>query len=169
MLLATRNHPESRAIPMQMSDLIKPEHVIAALPATDKMQVLNDLARAAAAYINIDAQKILASLLAREELGSSGVGKGVAVPHARIDGLKRYFGLFARLEPPIDFSAVDSQPVDLLFVLLLPATAKSDHLAALACVSRRLRDREVDQQLRAAAGSPALYNLLIGSTVQARS
>jgi PTS system nitrogen regulatory IIA component len=150
-----------------MLDLIKPEHVLAALPATDKLQVLNDLARTAATDINIDAQKILRALLAREELGSSGLGNGVAVPHARIEGIEHYMGLFARLERPIDFSAVDSQPVDLVFVLLIPPTSKNDHLAALACVSRRLRNHEVDRQLRAATNARALYELLVRPDVPA--
>jgi PTS system nitrogen regulatory IIA component len=152
---------------MQMSDLIKPEQVLAASPAANKMELLQELARGAASEVGVDAQTILAALFAREELGSSGVGAGVALPHTRIPGLRRYFGLFARLVQPIEFSAVDGQPVDLVFVLLIPTSAGNDHLAALACVSRRLRNRAVSLQLRAAPTVRELYNLLVGPVVAA--
>src|SRR5262249_33641394 len=102
----------------------------------------------AARLLAIDGQTILDALMSREMLGSTGIGQGVALPHARLSGLQRFFGLFARLERPINFDAIDDRPVDLVFLLLIPEKAGNDHLAALAAVSRRLRDRDVAARLR---------------------
>ncbi len=147
---------------MEMIDLIKPEQV-ASLRAGNKAQLLQELSRRAAKALGLEVQAILDPLTAREALGSTGVGQGVAVPHAKVPGLQRFFALFARVDKPLNFDAVDGQPVDLVLLLLIPADADSDHLAALACVARRLRDPEVARQLRANADPAALYELLCGS------
>ncbi|MGC2415868.1 MAG: PTS sugar transporter subunit IIA [Stellaceae bacterium] len=145
---------------MNITDLIAPERVIAALRVGDKAQLLRDLSQRAAKLLAIDPQSILDALEAREALGSTGVGQGIAVPHARVGGLHDFFGLFARLERPIEFTAIDERPVDLVFLLLIPDLAGNDHLAALACVSRRLRDRDAAAQLRAATTGAELYEIL---------
>jgi PTS system nitrogen regulatory IIA component len=146
---------------MEMIELIKPEHVLS-LRAGTKTQLLQELSRRAAKALGVEVPAVLDPVLAREALGSTGIGEGVAVPHARIAGLKQFFALFARLEKPINFDAVDGQPIDLVFLLLVPADADKDHLAALACVARRLRDPEIAWQLRATAQPAALYALLAG-------
>jgi nitrogen PTS system EIIA component len=145
---------------MEIANLIAPDGVVAGLRAKDKRQVLEELSRRAAAALGLDSATILAALVAREQLGSTGVGKGIAVPHARIPGLPRSFGLFVRLERPIDFTAVDDQPVDLLFLLLTSEAAGAEHLPALACVSRRLREKDVAERLRRAKDGGALYSAL---------
>jgi nitrogen PTS system EIIA component len=146
---------------MRIADLLKPEDVVVGLRASDKGQLLAELARRAAAA-HIDAATIAGALQARERLGSTGLGKGFALPHARIPGLTSFFGAFVRLARPIDFQAIDDQPVDLVFLLLIPNDAGNDHVAALAAISRRLRDAEVLRQARKTADAAALYQLLVG-------
>ena len=128
--------------------------------ASDKSQLLRELSERAAKLLAIDTQTILDALRSREMLGSTGVGHGIALPHARVAGLEQFFGLFARLERAINFDAIDDRPIDLVFLLLIPEQAGDDHLAALACVSRRLRDRGVADGLRAAKTSAELYDVL---------
>ena len=152
---------------MNITELIVPDTVIPALRVGDKPQLLRELSQRAAKLLAIDTHAILDALQTREALGSTGVGQGIAVPHARIAGLDHFFGLFARLERPIDFTAIDERPVDLVFLLLIPDQAGSDHLAALACVSRRLRDREAAAQLRAAKTESEIYNILTGPASEA--
>jgi PTS system nitrogen regulatory IIA component len=147
---------------VNITELIAPDRVIAALRVSDKPQLLRDLSQRAAKLLAIDTQAILDALQTREALGSTGIGQGIAMPHARIAGLHHFFGLFARLEGPIDFTAIDERPVDLVFLLLIPDQAGNDHLAALACVSRRLRDREAAAQLRAAKTDAEIYTILTG-------
>jgi PTS system nitrogen regulatory IIA component len=113
--------------------------------------------------LNLDAQTIFNALQVREELGSTGLGNGFALPHARIEGLDRLFGMFARLHRPVHFDSVDGNPVDLVFLLLIPPAAGSEHLAALACISRYLRDEEFAARLRKAPSAVALCNLLCNS------
>lgn len=144
---------------MDLADLIDPDRVIFARAAS-KQQLLQDLATRAATLLSLDAQEIFNSLQAREELGSTGLGNGFALPHARIEGLDRLFGMFARLNRPVHFDSIDGKPVDLVFLLLIPATAGSEHLGALAAVSRQLRDEEFAAKLRKAQSSAALYKLL---------
>jgi PTS system nitrogen regulatory IIA component len=146
---------------MDMSNLIEPDRVFADLRANDKTQLLQELARKAANSLELEAQVILGALSAREGLGSTGVGQGVAIPHARVKGLKHLFGLFARLDSPIAFAAVDDRPVDLVFLLLIPDDAGKEHLAALSCISRRLRDRDLAERLRGAGERTDLYHLLV--------
>jgi PTS system nitrogen regulatory IIA component len=148
---------------MDIADLLEPDCVILNLRALDKAQLLNELAARAAALLGIDGQSLLEAISAREALGSTGVGQGVAVPHARIAGLERFIGLFARLKRPLAYDAVDERSVDLVFLLLTPASAGAAHLAALATVSRRLRSREVTERLRSARTEDELYSILIGT------
>ena len=145
---------------MDLSDLIEPDRVIFAARAGSKQQLLQDLATRAATLLNLDAQAIFNSLQAREELGSTGLGNGFALPHARIEGLGRLFGMFARLNRPVHFDSIDGKPVDLVFLLLIPATAGSEHLGALAAVSRQLRDQDFAAKLRKAQSAAALCKLL---------
>jgi nitrogen PTS system EIIA component len=144
---------------MDMTQLIGPEQVLS-LRSRGKTQLLQELARRAAKSLGIELQAIVDALTTREELGSTGVGHGIAIPHSRVAGLARLFSLFARLEKPIDFDAVDGRPVDLVFLLLIPANADKEHLAALASVSRCLRDHETARRLRATSEPHALYNVL---------
>jgi nitrogen PTS system EIIA component len=148
---------------MDIAELIEPDRVVLGLRAADKPQVIEDLAERAATRLGIVGNLILHALAAREAPGSTGVGAGIAVPHARVPGLTRLFGLFARLKRPIDDDAVDEQPVDRVFMLLTPAVAGNDHLAALAAVSRRPRDRSVADRLRAATDERQLYAALAGT------
>jgi PTS system nitrogen regulatory IIA component len=121
---------------------------------------LRDLSERAAKQLGIASESIFGALRSREMLGSTGVGHGVAVPHARIAGMGNFLGLFARLQRPIAFDAIDDLPVDLVFVLLMPERSGSDHLAALAAVSRRLRDQESAARLRTAKSARELHEIL---------
>ena len=152
---------------MEVADLIAPAGVVVGLRAKDKRQVLEELAQRAGAAVGLASGALLAPLLAREALGSTGVGKGIAVPHARIPGLARLFGMIARLELPVDFAAIDDRPVDLVCLLLTPAAATADHLPALACISRRLRETVVADRLRVARDGATLYAALTGTSPQA--
>jgi len=145
---------------MEIIDLITPASVIPNLRATSKKQALQELARRAALLVGREERAIYETLMERERLGTTGIGAGTAVPHGRLPDLPRIFGLFARLERPIDFEAIDNQPVDLIFLLLTPASAGADHLKALARVSRLLRDRKICEKLRATDSAEALYALL---------
>jgi PTS system nitrogen regulatory IIA component len=145
---------------MQVADLLTPESVIPALRATSKKQALQDLAKRAAEITGLSERAVFDVLLERERLGTTGVGRGIAIPHGKLTGIDRIHGMFARLERPIDFEAIDDRPVDLIFLLLAPQSAGADHLKALARVSRLLRDNAVCDKLRAARGADAMYALL---------
>lgn len=145
---------------MEIHELLTPAGVIANLRVANKRQALQELARRAASLIGQDEHKIFEILLEREQLGSTGIGGGTAVPHGRLSPLARPMALFARIEKPIDFDAIDSQPVDLVFLLLTPADASADHLKALARISRLLRDRAVCAKLRGTDDADAIYALL---------
>ena len=145
---------------MEIVDLITPKSVIANLRVTSKKQALQELARFAANLTGEQERAIFEVLLERERLGTTGVGAGVAIPHGKLAGLKHLYGVFARLEAPIDFESVDEQPVDLIFLLLAPESAGADHLKALARVSRLLRDREMCEKLRGSDTGDAIYALL---------
>jgi PTS system nitrogen regulatory IIA component len=145
---------------MEISDLLTPASVIARLKSTSKKQALQELSQRAAKISGLSERQVFGVLLEREKLGSTGVGQGVAIPHGRIAGLTRLYGVFARLDQPIDFEAVDDQPVDLIFLLLAPEGAGADHLKALARVSRLLRDKAMCERLRGADDPEALYALL---------
>jgi nitrogen PTS system EIIA component len=142
---------------MTIDEILAPEDVVAGLRAPSKKALLESLAARAADRLGLGVDEILASLARREELGSTGVGDGVALPHARLEGIERPFGLLARLRDPMDFDAVDDRPVDLVFLLLLPAGSEGRHLNALACVARWLRDPETAADLRGARDAAALH------------
>ena len=145
---------------MEISVLITPEGVIAQLRASSKKQALQELAKRAAAVSGAEERAIYDVVTERERLGTTGIGMGVAIPHARLRGLTQLCGVFARLEKPIDFEAIDDQPIDLIFLLLAPEGAGADHLKALALVSRLLRDRAMCEKLRGTDKPDALYALL---------
>jgi PTS system nitrogen regulatory IIA component len=146
---------------MDFRDLIQPEHVVLVAKANDKEHLLRELAQRAGAALKMDAESILKALLVRENLGSTGLGQGFALPHARIAGLDRFFCLFAKLKQPIAFDAVDEKPVDLVFLLLIPADCGSEHLTALAAISRDLRDKTFMANLRKASTPAALHSLIM--------
>jgi len=159
----TRPREAARRPAMQISDFLSPDRVLVDFRAAGKAALLDDLARRVAPASGVGAEKIAAALAAREGLGSTGVGHGVALPHARIAGLAGFIGLFARLASPIAFEAIDAAPVDLVFLLLIPAEAGSAHLAALAAISRRLREDGVAARLRAARGPAEAHAVLTGA------
>lgn len=146
---------------MEISDLIAPDRIALDLRVRDKTQLLHDLAARAEAFGGgVRADAILAALRSREALGSTGLGKGFALPHARVEGLKQYVGLFARLTRPIDYDAIDGAPVDLVFLLLMPPEeAGNKNVGALAAVSRRFRDGETVARLRKADAATTLATL----------
>lgn len=148
---------------MTIGELIGPDQVIVGLRVADKTQLLQDLAGRAAAALGLDRRTVFDALMARENLGSTGLGKGFALPHARLDTLGRAYALFVRLARPIDFASVDDKPVDLVILLLTPADASSQHLALLAAVSRPLRNDDFMRRLRHAADAAALHTLLAGA------
>jgi PTS system nitrogen regulatory IIA component len=141
------------------SDLLRPEAVLFELPAAAKKTLFTQLAGIAAGVADLDPRLVAERLSAREKLGSTGFGGGVAIPHAKLPGLASVTGVFARLAQPIEFDAVDGLPVDLVFALLSPVDAGADHLKALARVSRRLRDRSFLAKLRGAGSRDALFVL----------
>jgi PTS system nitrogen regulatory IIA component len=153
---------------MDLSDLISPEAVVGAMKANSKKQAIQAIAEKAAQLTGLEEREVFDTLLQREKLGSTGVGGGIAIPHGKLAGLDRIFGLFARLPKPIDFEALDDQPVDLIFLLLAPEGAGADHLKALARIARHLREPGVAGKLRASADKAALYAVLIeGATPNA--
>ncbi len=149
---------------MEITELIGPGGVVANLRVTSKKQALQELARRAAELTGQPERAIFEVLIERERLGTTGVGNGIAIPHGKLADLERLYGLFARLETPIDFDAIDEQPVDLICVLLAPEAAGADHLKALARVSRLLRDRAICDKLRGTDSAEAIRALLTEST-----
>ena len=145
---------------MEIVDLLTEERVVDQLHAASKKQVIQEISKRAAAVTGLDERAVFDVLLERERLGTTGVGKGVAIPHGKTVELNGLYGLFARLDQPIDFDEIDDQPVDLVFLLLAPEGAGADHLKALARVSRLLRDPAVCESLRDAADADALYTIL---------
>jgi nitrogen PTS system EIIA component len=142
---------------MKISDLLSPADVTIDVRASNKALLLQEFAARTAAGLGLPADRVASYLLKREELGSTGIGKGVAIPHARLPDLQRPCGLLAKLKQPIEFDAIDGQAVDILFVLLLPAAAETEALAALALVARTLRPPENLARLRAAKTASELY------------
>lgn len=148
---------------MSLAELIAPDQVVVGLRVADKAQLLAELARRAATALSLPQPALLQALQAREQLGSTGLGKGFALPHARLANLPRIYVLVARLVRPIDYEAVDEKPVDLVVLLLTPDAAASQHLATLAALSRPFRDAAFVQQIRKAPDAAALYRLLAGA------
>ena len=147
---------------MELAELIASDRVVVGLRAGNKAQLLTELARRSAGALAMDAAIILGVLRSREGLGSTGLGRGFALPHARVPGIASFFGLFARLARPIDYEAIDGQPVDLVFLLLIPENAEGEHVKALAAIARRMRDDGSLQELRGAETAAKLYRLLVG-------
>lgn len=145
---------------MQIADLLSPEGVIAGLKAKNKKQLLEELSSRAAPLAGVSDRRIYEVITERERLGTTGVGQGIAIPHGRIADLGKIIGVFARLETPVDYEAVDNQPVDLVFMLLAPEGAGADHLKALARVSRLLRNQVACEKLRAAKTADVLFAIL---------
>jgi PTS system nitrogen regulatory IIA component len=143
-----------------LNDLVAPNAIIPALKVQSKKQALQELAAKAAALTGQNERTVYEILMQREKLGSTGVGNGIAIPHGKLPKLTNVFGLFARLDRPIDFEALDGQTVDLVFLLLAPESAGADHLKALARVARLLRDPDIANKLRKSADAEALYAVL---------
>lgn len=145
---------------MDIEDILDPAAIAPRVSAADKRQALSVVAEIAGRQLGLKPSTVLNALIKREAQGSTGVGHGVAIPHARVRGLSRMHGVFVRLEAPVDFGADDQKPVDLLFALLGPAEAETSHLTALAKVSRLFRLSELRSQLRYAVGIDAIRALL---------
>ena len=145
---------------MPLIDLVAPNAILPALKVNNKKQVLHELAARAAMLSGQNERAIFDILMQREKLGSTAVGNGIAIPHGKMPGLTRLFGLFARLDRPVDFEALDNQPVDLVFLLLAPEGAGADHLKALARIARLLRDPTVAHKLRGSHDAESLYAVL---------
>ena len=148
-------------------NLMTSDCVLANLRASNKRQVLQELARKAAKLTGQAENAIYEVLNERELLGTTGIGHGIAIPHGKLPGLDRVYGVFAKLERPVDFDAIDNQPVDLIFLLLAPANCGTDHLKALAKVSRMLRDRILCEKMRGSTSCDAIYALM--NETEARS
>lgn len=145
---------------MDLGDLLSGEDIFPDLKAKSKKQLLQELSKLAADKAQLDQRDIFDVLLQRERLGSTGVGQGVAIPHGRLPEIESIVCIFARLEDPIDFDALDDEPVDLIFLLLAPETAGADHLKALARISRLIREPQTLEKLRGSRESSALYSVL---------
>lgn len=133
---------------MDIADLLAPEGIILRGAVSSKRQALNCVADLAAQALGLDSSTVMEALMERESLGSTGLGYGVAIPHARVEGVDRVCGVFVRLDQPVGYEALDDRPVDLLFALLAPPSAGAEHLRALAVVSRAMRSPELRERLR---------------------
>ena len=152
---------------MDLGDLITPQAIFPSLKAKNKKQALQDLAQRAAVLTGVEGREIFDTLLQRVRLGSTGIGRGIAIPHGRVAALRNIVSVFAPLEEPIEFEALDNEPVDLIFLLLAPEHAGADHLKALARISRLLREPSSIEKLRAAKDRAALYSVLTEPAVHA--
>jgi PTS system nitrogen regulatory IIA component len=154
---------------MPLNDLVAPEAVVPSLRVNSKKQALQELAARAAAICGRNEREIFEVLLQRERLGSTGIGSGIAIPHGKLAKLDRLYGVFARLERPVDFESLDGQPVDLMFLLLAPEAAGADHLKALARIARLLRDPEIARKLRESRNAEAIYAVLMADDARGRT
>jgi PTS system nitrogen regulatory IIA component len=145
---------------MPLLDFLDPQAVLPALRVSGKKQALQEISAHAAKLVGLSENTIYEALLQRERLGSTGIGEGIAIPHGKLPGLGRIFGLVARLDKPIDFEALDGQQVDVLFLLLAPEGAGADHLKALARVARVLREPGLVERVRATRDANALYAIM---------
>jgi PTS system nitrogen regulatory IIA component len=145
---------------MDFSELLKPEAVKVLTSASSKKRLMQEIGDLAEQAYGLNSDVVLDALLAREGLGPTGVGHGVALPHARIDELESVLGVFVILDKPIDFGSVDRQPVDIAFAIFAPDDAGVDHLKALALVSRTLRDSSICTKLRSNRNPATLYTIL---------
>jgi len=149
---------------MKISDFLSPTDVALDVRESDKARLLQQLSSQAAAKVGLSANEVCTQIIKREEMGSTGVGNGVALPHARLQGLTTPFGVFARLRHGIDFEAIDSQPVNIVFLLLLPDGTGASQLNALASVARALRDPETLQRIRSAADRDSLFQAIVDAS-----
>ncbi len=145
---------------MELADLVSTEAILSSVKATSKKQVLQEIAHRASDLYGLHCGTVVNGLVAREKLGSTAMGSGVAIPHARLPDIDRIVGVFARLEKPVDFEAADSQGVDLVFALLAPGAADANHLRALAKVSRSMRDPGFRAKLRSTSEAETLHALM---------
>ncbi len=146
----------------ELVEVLAPEDIRLRVPVTSKRQLIGEIAATAARTFAVDQPAVLAALTERERLGSTGVGHGVALPHARLNGMRRLAGMFWRLEQPVGFDAIDDAPVDLVFVLLVPDDADNLHLKTLAKIARRLREADVRERLRAVDDPKQVWRTLVG-------
>jgi PTS system nitrogen regulatory IIA component len=145
---------------MALADLLQQDAIIPALKVNSKKQLLQELAAKAARITGVPEREVFDVILQRERLGSTGVGHGIAIPHGKLASISSIVGVFARLDNPVDFEALDDQPVDLVFLLLAPEGAGADHLKALSRIARVLRDPELVAKLRATDSDTAIYTFL---------
>jgi PTS system nitrogen regulatory IIA component len=145
---------------MALADLLQQDAIIPALKVNSKKQLLQELAAKAAKITGVPEREVFDVILQRERLGSTGVGHGIAIPHGKLNSIHSIVGVFARLETPVDFEALDDQPVDLVFLLLAPEGAGADHLKALSRIARVLRDQDLVSKLRATESDTAIYTFL---------
>jgi nitrogen PTS system EIIA component len=146
---------------MKITDFLSPTEVMTDVVAADKPTLLKELARKAGSALDVPPDHIIAELIKREQLGSTGMGGGVAIPHARFADVNKPYGMVVRLKKPIDFDAVDGKPVDTVFLLLLPDGPAGERLGALACTARKLRDPVTMAALRLARNGREIYDALI--------
>lgn len=146
---------------MALDDILRPDAIVPSLRGSTKKQALLELSEKAAHLSHLPARAIFDALIQRERLGSTGIGDGIAIPHGKLARCDKIFGVFARLERPIDFDALDGAPVDLIFLLLAPEGAGADHLSALSRAARALRDPNVVRTLRATRDASAIYSVLM--------
>lgn len=155
---------------MEMESILQPEQILFSDKLTSRKRLFKEVAERAEKITGIDSELLNKALWAREDLGSTAMGGGIAIPHARIEGIEQVFGIFVRLQDPIDFDAADRQEVDLAFVIFAPEATGVEHLKALARVSRTLRDENIKEKLRSTENQRALYTILTqpqGATVAA--
>jgi nitrogen PTS system EIIA component len=145
---------------MEIEDFLNRSEVMLDVRASDKARLLKELARQAAAKLNLAPEAVADALLKREELGSTGTGAGIALPHARLAGVRKPFAMLARLAKAIDFDAIDGRPVDVVCLLLLPTDSQGEQLNALACAARALRDSDAVHDVRRAPNAAALHDAL---------
>ena len=145
---------------MPLTDILTPQAILPSVKAGSKKQLLQELAAFAASQSGLSESDVYEALVQRERLGSTGIGHGIAIPHGKLPKLNQLFGIFARLEKPLDFEALDGEPVDLIFLLLAPEGAGADHLKALSRVARALRDPAIAQKLRKSHDASALFAML---------
>ncbi|HKG75225.1 MAG TPA: PTS sugar transporter subunit IIA [Aestuariivirgaceae bacterium] len=148
---------------MQLSEFLDFDAIKPSMSGGNKRALLQQMAQFAAGRLQVDAAEILSSISERERLGSTGFGQGVAIPHGKIEGLARIYGMFARLSEPVDYKAIDGQPVDLVFLLLSPPDAGAEHLKALAAISRVTRHAPTLEKMRGARSRDALAAVLMGA------
>ncbi|WP_119307239.1 PTS IIA-like nitrogen regulatory protein PtsN [Cohaesibacter haloalkalitolerans] len=145
---------------MELNDLLAPEAIVPLLKASSKKQVIQELSERAAKLTGLPQRQIFEKLLQRERLGSTGVGQGVAIPHGKLEELEKIYGIFALLDKPVNFDAMDDKPVDIVFLLLAPEGAGADHLKALARIARVLRNEDTLKKLRSATDGDAIRAVL---------